>query len=155
MNMRWSRLAMSVLAVAAVVLTTSQCWAVFFPLGPSKDDWGLRFDVETNAVENDKVNVRFTLADEGRLKSIHSATVVALSKPDASGGRSYDVKARIDLKPTKDGKRVGQVQIPQQFAGNAVIRILTLTVDGRHQSQGAAYYDIPLSKYLTKTAAKP
>jgi hypothetical protein len=31
-----------------------------------------------------------------------------------------------------------------------MIRILTLTVDGRRQTAGAAYYDIPLKKFLNK-----
>jgi hypothetical protein len=57
------------------------------------------------------------------------------------------------LKKTKDGKRSGQVQIPKKFADRAMIRILTLTVSGRRQTAGAAYYDIPLKKFLNKTAA--
>ena len=34
-----------------------------------------------------------------------------------------------------------------------MIRILTLTVDGQRQTKGAAYYDIPLNKYLKKAPA--
>ena len=43
------------------------------------------------------------------------------------------MKAPIELKPTKDGKRVGQVQIRKEFVDRAKIRILTLTVDGKRQ----------------------
>jgi hypothetical protein len=157
MSIRLSRLTMGVLVVAAVVLISSRCWAVYYPLGPSKDEWGLKYDVEVSASDGDKLNVLFTLADEGRLKPIYSATVVAFSKPDSDGGRTYDVKAPIELKSTKDGKRAGQVQIRKEFVDRAMIRILTLTVDGRPQTAGAAYYDIPLKKFLNKApvAASP
>ena len=146
-----------VLVAAAVVLMSGRSWAVFYPLGPSKDEWGLKYDVEVNAADGDKLNVLFTLADEGRLKPIYSATVVAYSKPRSDGGRTYLVKAQIDLKSTKDGKLTGQVQIPKEFADRAMIQILTLTFDGRRQTSGAAYYAIPLTKFLNKgpMAASP
>jgi hypothetical protein len=120
-------------------------------LPPSKDDWGLKYDLQVFAVEGDKLDVHFTLADAGRLKPIYSATVVAFTPPDISGGQSYLVKTRIPLKPTKDGERAGQVQIPRKFLNIAMIRILTLNVDGRRQTAGAAYYDIPFKRFLTKT----
>jgi hypothetical protein len=44
------------------------------------------------------------------------------------------------------------VQIGKEFADRAMIRILTLTVDGKRRSS-AAYYDIPLRKYLNKAPA--
>jgi len=148
MNMRILRLVTGGLVAAAVVLAAGRSWAVYYQLDPSKDEWGLKYDVELIAADRDMVNVVFTLADEGRLKPIHSITVVAFSQPDSQGGRSYDVKAPIELKTTKDGKRVGQVQIGKKFVDRAMIRILTLTVDGRRQTAGAAYYDIPLKKFL-------
>ncbi|MCE9548320.1 MAG: hypothetical protein K8T25_22835 [Planctomycetia bacterium] len=148
MNIRLSRWATGVLVVAVVVLMAGRGWAVYYQLDPSKDEWGLKYDVQLSPAESDTMNVVFTLASEGRLKPIYSITVVAFSKPDSDGGRSYDVKAPIELKTTKDGKRVGQVQIPKKFANGAMIRILTLTVNGQRQTAGAAYYDIPLKKYL-------
>ena len=157
MSIRLSRLAVSLLVVAAVVLMSGRCWAVFNMLGPSKDEWGLKYDLEVTAVDANNLNVRFTLADAGRLRPIHSATVVAFSKPDIMGGQSYLVKARIKLTPTKDGKAAGQVQIRREFFNIAMIRILTLTVDGRRQTDGAAYYDIPIKRFINKTpvAASP
>jgi hypothetical protein len=152
MNFRCSRLATGVLVVAAVVLMPGRSWAVFYELGPSKDEWGLKYDVEVNAADGDKLNVLFTLADEGRLKPIYSATVVAFSNPDRDGGRTYLVQAQIDLKSTKDGKLMGQAQIRKEFADRAMIRILTLTFDGRRQTSGAKYYDIPLKKFLNRAA---
>ena len=152
MNIRRLRLVMGMLVVALVVLVADRCWAVYHQLPPSKDEWGLKYDVELNAADRDKVNVVFTLADEGRLKPFYSITVVAFSAPDSDGGRSYDVKAPIELK-AKDGKRVGQAQIPKKFADKAMIRILTLTVNGQRQTAGAAYYDIPLKKFENKAAA--
>ena len=157
MSFRLSRLAMGVLVVAAVVLMSGRSWAVFYPLGPSKDEWGLKYDVEVNAADGDKLNVLFTLADEGRLKPIYSATLIAFSNPRSDGGRTYLAKAPIELQSAKDGKRTGQAQIRKEFAERAIIQILTLMVDGRRQTSGAAYYDIPLKKFLNKTplAASP
>ncbi len=156
MRFQRSRVAMTISAVAALVLLPGLCWAVFHELGPSKDEWGLKYDLAVSDAEGDKATVAFTLADEGRLKPIYSLTVVAFSKPDSQGGRSYDVKAPIELKPTKDGQRAGQVVIPKQFAGRAAIRVLTLTVSGK-RSTSASYYDISLQKHLKKdaTAASP
>jgi hypothetical protein len=150
MGNRFSRLAMGVLVVAAVVLMAGRAWAVYWDLGPSKDEWKLKYDVAVSAAEGDKLNVVFTLADAGRLKPIYSVTVVAFSEPDSGGGRTYVVKAPIELKKTTDGKPAGQVQIPQKFADRAMIRILTLTFDGQRQTSGARYYDIPLKKFLDK-----
>jgi hypothetical protein len=151
MSIRLSRLTMSLLVVAAIVLMSGRCWAIFNMLPPSKDEWGLKYDLEVIAADGDKLNVRFTLADAGRLKPIYSATVVAFSKPDSMGGQSYLVKAPIKLKPTKEGKLSGQVQIRKEFFDFAMIRILTLTVDRRRQTAGAAYYDIPLKRFINKT----
>ncbi len=65
----------------------------------------------------DTLTVVFTLADEGRLKPLYSIDLVAFSKQtDRQGGRSYDVNEPIELKATKDGKRVGQVQVRKEFS---------------------------------------
>jgi hypothetical protein len=161
MNLRRSRLTRifwqtGILVVAAVVFMPGSSWAVFYPLGPSKDEWGLKYEVEVNALEGDKLSVRFTLADEGRLKPIYSATVVAFSNPSGNDG-AYLLKTQIDLKLNKDGKLTGQVQIPKRLADRAQIRILTQTFDGRWQTAGARLYDIPLKKFLTSAglAASP
>ena len=154
MSIRFSSLATGILVLAAIVLMSGRCWAIYHGLGPSKDEWKLKYDVEVNDADGDKLTVVFTLADEGRLKPFYSIELIALSKQtDSQGGRSYDVKAPLELKATKDGRRVGQVRIRKEFADRAQIRILTLTVDGRRQTAGAAYYDIPLKKYLDKTPA--
>jgi hypothetical protein len=152
MNLRFSRLATGALVVAAAALMPGSSWAVFYPLGPSKDEWGLKYEVEVNPADGDNLNVLFTLADEGRLKPIYSATVVAFSNPRSNDG-AYLVKAKIDLKPTKDGKLTGQVQIPKRLADRAQIRILTQTFDGRWQTAGARLYDIPLKKFLSAGVA--
>jgi hypothetical protein len=150
MNTRLTPLAMSLLIVATVVLMSGHCWAVFYPLGPSQDEWGLKYDVQVTDAGGDQLSVYFTLADGGRLKPIHSATVLVLSQPDYTGGQSFLVKERIKLQPTRDGKRAGQVQIPKKFFDYARIRILTLRVDGRPQTAGAAYYDIALRRFAQK-----
>lgn len=156
MNIRLSPWVLSAFVIAAVMLMPSRSWAVFYPMGPSSDDWGMKYDLKVTPVSGEKLNVAFTLADGGRLKPINSITLIVFSKPHADGGRSYLVKAPIDLKPTSDGKLAGEVQLPKQYADIAILRVLTLTVDGRKRTGGAAYYDIPLKKFLneqTETAA--
>jgi hypothetical protein len=158
MNIRSSRLATGVLVVAAVALMSGRSWAIYYGLGPSKDEWNLKYDVEVNATSDDMLTVEFTLADEGRLKPIYSIEVIAFStQTDSQGGRAYVVKAPFELKATSDGKRAGQVQIKKEFVDRAVIRILTQTVDGQRQPSGGAYYSIPLSKYwnTAPVAASP
>jgi hypothetical protein len=144
MSIRLSRVTKGMLVVAAMVLMSGRCWAIYYGLGPSKDEWGLKYDVAVHDADGDKLTVVFTLADEGRLKPIHSASVVALSDPDRDGSQTHLVNARIDLKKTKDGRRAGQLQIRKELLDRAQIRILTLMVDGKRQRSGAAYYDIPV-----------
>jgi hypothetical protein len=151
MTIRFSRLATGILALVVLVLMAGPGWAIYYGLGPSKDEWGLKYDVEVSEADSDTLNVVFTLADEGRLKPFYSLELVAFSKQaDSQGRRSYDAKLPIELKPTDDGRRAGQVQIRKEFADHAKIRILTRTVDGKRQPSGGAYYDIPLQKYLKK-----
>ena len=149
MSIRLSRVATGMLVVTIMVLMSDQSWAIREGLGPSKDEWGLKYDVAVHDADGDKVTVVFTLADEGRLKPFYSLDLVAFSKPtDSRSGRTYDVNVPIKLKPNQDGKRAGEVQIRKEFVDRAKIRIITLTVDGKRQPSGGAFYDIPIAKYL-------
>ena len=96
----------------------------------------------------------FALADEGRLKPIYSTELIALSRQtDSQGGHSYDVEAHHPVETDRGWQSAGQVRIRKEFADHAMIRILLrLTVDGQRQ-QFAAYYDIPLRKYLNRAPA--
>lgn len=147
--------ATGLLVLIAVVLMTSSAWAVWYALGPSKDEWGVKYEGEVDAT-GDKLIVHFKLADQGRLKPIHSVFVMAFSNPDRTGTNL--VKTPIPLKPTEDGKLAGQVAVEKKFADRAVIRIFTLTVDGRSQmagpTAGARYYDIPLKKLTAPSPAR-
>jgi hypothetical protein len=157
MNIRLSRLATAMLVVAAIVLMPGRSWAIYNGLGPSKDEWGLKYDVEVNEVDRDTLTVVFTVADEGRLKPFYKIELIVFSKEtDSQGGHAYDVKAPIELKTSKDGRRVGQVQIRKEFLDRAQIRILTNRVDGQPQ-QWLAYYVIPIDKFLNNapSAASP
>lgn len=152
MRFRSMALATGLLAVTAVVLLTSHCWAHWYALAPSKDEWGLKYDGKVEAATGDKLNLHFTIADQGRLKPIHSVFVMAFSKPDRTGEQL--VKTPIRMEPTADGKLTGQVEVEKKFANRAMIRIFTLTVDGQSQmtgkTAGARYFDIPLTKFLQK-----
>lgn len=148
MNMGLSRWSTGMLVIAAVVMMSSRCWAIREGLGPSKDEWGMKYDVAIHDADGDKLTIVFTLADEGRLKPFDSIELVVFSKQtDSQGGRSYDVLERIELKATKDGKREGQVQVRKDFADRAHFRIITHRVDGQQKPSGGAYYNIPLAKY--------
>ncbi len=144
--------ATSMLVVIAVVLMTSPIWAHWYALDPSKDEWGLKYDGEVNA-KGDKLIIRFTLGDQGRLKPIHSVFVMAFSNSNRTGTNL--VKSPIEMKPTTDGKLAGQIEIGKEFADRAVIRVFTMTVDGRSYTSGPAagarYVDIPLKKFLKKS----
>jgi hypothetical protein len=152
MGIRLPRMATGVLVLAAMTLTSSTCWAIYYGLGPSKDEWGLKYDVDITDEGGDILTVAFTLADEGRLKPFHSIELIAMSRQaDNQGRRSYDVKAPFELKTTEDGKRAAAVRIRKQYVDGAQIRILTRMVDGQRQPSGGSYYDIPLKKFLEKS----
>lgn len=146
MNVRRTTGWVEVAVLAAVLLAPTCAWAVYFPLGASSDDWGMKYDIALTDVQEDKVNVTFTLTDAGRLTPIYSATVVAFSKPLSDGGRSYLVQAPLDFKVTSGGTKRAQAIVPKKHVDQCQIRILTLHVNGRRQTAGAAYYDLPLKK---------
>jgi hypothetical protein len=154
MNSQRFRLATGSLVAAVILLIAGQAWAIYFALGPSKDEWGLKYAVTVEDVDGDTVNVTFTLADEGRLKPIHSITLAVLDKQNSTkNSRRYDVRGKLELKPSGDGKRVGQMKLRKDQVDQAMIRVLTQRVDGKFQSAGAAYYDIPLAEYIQEAAS--
>jgi hypothetical protein len=151
MNNRFSQLTTGLTIFAAIALSTSNASAVFYPLGPSKDDWGMKYDVQLSAAGAQHVNVVFKLTNEGRLKPIHSFTLVALRQV-SPGTYAYDAKLPIELKTNADGSRVGQVQIRRELLDKAMIRVLTFSVDGKRQTSGAALYNLPLNKFMNQLA---
>ncbi|HTQ37564.1 MAG TPA: hypothetical protein VMJ32_00960 [Pirellulales bacterium] len=154
MSIKFSRLATAVLLVAVIFLMSGRSWAIYNVLGPSKDEWGLKYDVQVNDAGGDKVNVVFTLADEGRLKPIYSIELIAMNpETDSQGGHGYDVKEKFELKPTADGRRVGQVQMRKEFLDHAQIRILTDRFDGQPQ-RWLANYETPIRRFLDKGPAE-
>lgn len=149
MSIRRFRLACGLVAVAVITLLAGQAWAIYYALAPSNDEWGLKYEIAVEDAGKDLVTVKFTLADEGRLKPIHSVSLAVLDKQYSSPtSKRYDVKGKFELKPAGDGKRVGQMQIRKDQADQAIVRVLTQRVNGQFQSKGAAYYDIQLSKHL-------
>jgi len=140
-------------AVAVLLLMSDHSFAIYYGLGPSKDDWGMKYDVAVNEIDRETVSVVFTVADEGRMKPFDLIELIAFNKEtDEQGGHSYDVKAPIVLKKTKDGKLVGQAEMRKEFLDRAQIRILTRTLDGKPQS-GLSYYEIRVKKLLNKSPA--
>ncbi len=154
MNIRLSRSAQTILVVAVTLLMSGRSWAVYNVLGPSKDEWGLRYEVQVTDAGDGTLSVVFTLVEEGRLKPLSLIELIADStETDSQGGHAYVVKAPIVLKPTSDGRRAGQVQIRKEFADRARFRILAKNVDGQPQQSGWASYEVPLNKFLNKAPA--
>jgi len=157
MSIRLSRLGRAMLVVAVILLMSGRGWAIYNVLGPSKDEWGVKYDIAVYDAGSGMLTVVFTLADEGRLKPFYSIELIVLSKEiDNQGGHSYDVKTPIVLKTTSDGRRAGQAQMRKELLDRAQIRILTNRFDGQPQ-QWLANYEIPIKKVLNKTpvAASP
>jgi hypothetical protein len=155
MSIRISRFATGLLVVAVLAVLAGRASAIYYGLGPSKDEWGLKYDVQVTDAGDDKVNIVFTLADEGRLKPFHSLELIAFSKvTDNEGRRSYDMQIPIELKPTADGKRAAQVQMRKEFLDRAHFRVLTHMVDGQRQPSGGAYYNIQVKKFLNNGPAQ-
>jgi hypothetical protein len=150
MGFRSSLWAARLVVAFAVVMASSRGWAVYYELGPSQDEWGLKYAGNVTSTADGKLNVSFTLADQGRLKPIHSVHIFALSRPNSDGSRTYLLKAPMALTPTQDGKLTGQLQIGRELADLAVVRIFSYTVDGQPQKQGVRYYDIPIRKLMNK-----
>jgi len=150
-------LAMAGLILVAVAMMTSRAWAVYYELGPSQDDWGLKYEGALSMTKEGKLNIQFTLADQGRLKPIHSVHVFALSNPSPDGSRTYLLKAPMPMQQTADGKMTGEIQIGRELAEFARVRVFSYTVDGQPQRLGVRYYDIPLRKLVKKApvAAAP
>lgn len=153
MRFRFLTVATSLLAVTAVVLLTSRTWAHWYELAASKDEWGVKYEGSVEAAPGDKVTVHVTIADPGRLKPIHSVFVMAFSNPNRTGVQL--VKTPVTMKATEDGKLTGRAEIPKEYADRAMIRIFTMTVDGKSQmtgpTAGARYLDIPFKKLPRKS----
>lgn len=147
MNTRWSRIALGVVTVV-VALAAGAAWAIHEGLAPSQDDWKLKFEVQVTPADDKLTTIDFKLLDEGRLKPLHAVNVISLGPTKPNGTREYKVNARFELKPTSDGKRAGQLQIPSEYVEGAFLHFLAKRVDGRpRQGYSAAYYDIPLKKF--------
>jgi hypothetical protein len=95
------------LVVAAMALMSGRCWAIYYGLPPSKDEWKLKYDVAVRDAGSDTLTVEFTLADEGRLKPFYSSSWL-LSVSGRTKGRSYELTSQ-SVEQTDDGKRVGQI----------------------------------------------
>lgn len=137
------------LAVVVLTLLAERAWAIYYSLGPSKNEWGLKYDVSVEDAGADMVTVKFTLVDEGRLKPIHSVSLSVLDKQNSTpNSQRYNVVGRLEFKTTSDGKRVGEIRVKKDLVELGTLQVLTQRVDGKFQAKGAAYYDIPLAKHL-------
>ena len=153
MNLRFSRSLAAMLVVAAVLLTSGRSWAIYNVLGPSKDEWGMKYDIQVQDTGRDTVTVVLNVADEGRLKPLYRIELISMNpEADNQGGHAYDVKTIIKLQKTEDGRLVGQAEMPKKFVNTAQMRLMSDHFDTQPQ-HWLVNYEVPLRRFLDKSPA--
>jgi len=149
-------LPLSLIVLAALVLTAERAWGMGEILGQTKEELKLKYDVSVQDHGTGRVTVVLTLADEGRLKPLDA---VELYIPMESGSGSVDLA--VALATTKaDGKQVARVHLKKEWAERAQIWLTTTTFDGKQLVMTRYHHVIPFAKYVkdaaaAKPAAKP
>lgn len=153
MNIRFSRSLAAMLVVATVLLTSGRSWAIYNVLGPSKDEWGMKYDIQVKDTGRDTVTVVLNVADEGRLKPLYRIELISMNpEADNQGGHAYDVKTIIKLQKTEDGRLVGQAQMPKQYVNTAKMRLMSDYFDSQPQ-HWLVNYEVPIRRFLDKEPA--
>lgn len=153
MNIRFARLATAMLVAAAVLVTSGRSWAIYNVLPQSKDEWGMKYDIEVNDTGRDTVTVVLNVADEGRLKPLYRIELISMNpEADNQGGHAYDVKTIIKLQKTEDGRLVGQAEMPRKFVNTAQMRLMSDHFDNQPQ-HWLVNYEVPIRRFLDKSPA--
>jgi hypothetical protein len=151
-------LRLSLMLLAALVLTADRASAMGEILGETKEELKLQYDVTVHDHGNGRVTVEFTLADEGRLKPVDAVELdIPAREKDKSGGYSMDLAVPMELKKSDDGregKRVARFEIRKDWAERAEIWLTTNWFDGKQLVMTRYHYVIPVAKYL-KTLPAP
>ena len=156
MLMRTLRL--SLMMLAAVVVTGDRAWGMGEILGQTKEQLKLQYDVTVqehvfDGASTGRVTVVFTLADEGRLKPLDDVQlVVPGQEKNKDGGRWMDLVVAIDLR-TDSSKRVGRVHIRNELAERAEIWLNTHTMDGKQLAMERLTHIVPVAKYMKNAPA--
>src|SRR5438552_15196913 len=146
MSMRTVRL--SLMLLAALLLTADRAWALEFILGQTKEELKLKYDVTVVDHGTGRVTVVLTIADEGRLKPLDT---VDLMIPMETGSGSVDLEVSLATREV-DGKRVVRVHLRKDWAERAQIWLKTSSFDGKKLTE-REIHPIPISEYLKNAPA--
>jgi len=148
-------LRLSVMAVAALVLSANIAWGLGFELGETKEQLKLKYDVSVYDHGTGRVTVKLTIADEGRLKPLRSVDLHFPSKDKyADGGYMSDLTTSLATQK-EDGKLVARVHLKKEWAERAEIRLNTATLDGKQEALTWYYHRIPIAGYMNRPPTKP
>jgi hypothetical protein len=152
MLMRTLRLTLMVLA--ALILTADRSWGMDEILGQTKEELKLEYDVTVQDHGTGRVTIVLTLADEGRLKPLNA---VELMIPMEQGSGSVDLSVSLATREV-NGKRVARVHLKKEWAERAQIWLMSSSFDGKQLAMTGYIHPIPIAKYLKNApaaAAKP
>ncbi len=138
------------LTLAVLALTASAAWALGFQLGETKEQLGLKYEVEATDHGTGRVTVNLRIADAGRLKPLRAVQLVVPSQ---------DRKGNVDLSlalATREegGQQVARVHLKRDLAERAEIHLTTSHLDGRQDPRTWYYHVIPVEDYLKPAAPK-
>ena len=137
-------LRLSVVILAALLLTTDPTWGIGFILGQSKEELKLKYDVIVHDPANGQVAVEFVLADEGRLKPLDA---VELMIPRDDGSGFYDLTLPLALREA-ERKRVVRFNLKEEWAARAEIWLTTYWFDGKQLVMERNHHVIPVVNYM-------
>ena len=145
---------LSLMLLAALVLTVDRASAMGEILGQTKEELELKYDVAVQDHGTGRITAVLTLADEGRLKPVYAVELVIPGKEkEPDGGRYMDLVVSLDTNQSDDGKRVARVHIRKELAERAKIWLTTSTFDGKQLVLTRYHHVIPVAKYLKNAPA--
>jgi hypothetical protein len=146
-------LRLSLMVLAALVLTADRARALGEILGQTKEELKLQYDVTVHDHGNGRVTIEFTLADEGRLKPVDAVDLEIPAPVAKDGSQVPDLAVSMELKTSNDGKRVARFEIRKDWAERAQIWLTTNWFDGKQLVMTRYHYVIPVARYLNNAPA--
>jgi hypothetical protein len=141
-------LRLSLLAVAALVLSANIAWGMGFELGETKEQLKLKYEVSAYDHGTGRVTVTLKIADEGRLKPLRSVDLHFPSKDKhADGGYMSDLSLSLATQK-EDGKLVARVHLKKEWAEMAEMQLKTSFLDGKQQALTWYYHRIPIAGHM-------
>ena len=136
---------LSLVVLAAMVLTPNLAWALGFELGETKEQLKLKYDVAVADHGTGRVTVTLTLADEGRLAPLDRGVGLVIPSKDGTG--YVDLSLSLERRKV-DGKQVMSIHLQRELAERSEIHLKTETLDGKQLIETWYYHRIPIAEYL-------